>query len=69
MANVVVGGKSNRSVELTSVSDNKIYLDTLYYAPKDATCCPSKKGATDYALVGGVLREHKLSITKIPSGD
>ena len=59
VANVAVGGKSYRSVELTSVSDNKIHLDTLDYTPKDATCCPSKKGTTDYALVGGVLREQK----------
>jgi GNAT superfamily N-acetyltransferase len=59
VANVAVGGKSYRSVELTSVSDNKIHLDTLDYAPKDAACCPSKKGTTEYALVGGVLREQK----------
>ena len=34
--NVDVGGNTYRSVELTSVSDNKIHLDTLDYAPKDA---------------------------------
>jgi hypothetical protein len=60
-AHAAVGGKSNRSVELTSVSDNTIHLDTLDYGPKDPACCPSKKGTTDYALVGGVLREQKRS--------
>ena len=61
VAHVAVGGKSYRSVELTSVSDNFIHLDTLDYAPKDAACCPSKKGVTDYVLVGGVLREKRRS--------
>jgi hypothetical protein len=59
VANVAVGGKSYRSVELTSVSDNKIHFDTLDYAPNDARCCPSKKGATDYELADGFLREQK----------
>jgi hypothetical protein len=59
VANVAVGGKSYRSVALTSVSDNKIHLDTLDYSPNDAMCCPSKKGATDYELVDGFLREQK----------
>ena len=34
-----VGGKSTRSVELTSVDGNTIRLETLSYGPKDAACC------------------------------
>jgi hypothetical protein len=54
-----VGGKSTRSVELTSVDDNTIRLDTLGYGPQDASCCPSVKGTTGYVLVGRALREQK----------
>ena len=52
-----VGGKSTRGVELTSVENNSILLDTLNYGPKDASCCPSVKGTTRYVLSGGRLRE------------
>lgn len=54
-----VGGKSVRSVELTSVEDDVILLQTLGYAPKDASCCPSVKGATRYVVSGRTLRERK----------
>jgi hypothetical protein len=54
-----VGGKSARSVELRSVEDNAILLDTLGYGPNDAQCCPSVKGATRYVLSGMRLREQK----------
>jgi hypothetical protein len=52
-----VGGKSTRGVELASVENNSILLDTLNYGPKDASCCPSVKGTTRYVLSGGKLRE------------
>ena len=52
-------GKSARSVELKSVEDNSILLDTLNYGPKDAACCPSVKGKTRYILSGKVLQEQK----------
>ena len=52
-------GKSARGVELKSVEDNSILLDTLNYGPKDAACCPSVKGTTRYILSGKVLREQK----------
>ncbi len=52
-------GKSARGVELKSVEDNSILLDTLDYGPKDAACCPSVKGTTRYILSGKVLREQK----------
>jgi hypothetical protein len=52
-----VGGKSTRGVELTSIENNSILLDTLNYGPRDASCCPSVKGTTRYLLSGGRLRE------------
>ena len=54
-----VGGKSTRGVELTSIENNSILLDTLNYGPKDASCCPSVKGTTRYVLSGGKLLEQK----------
>jgi len=54
-----VGGKSTRGVELISVENNSILLDTLNYGPKDASCCPSVKGTTSYVLSGGRLREQR----------
>jgi hypothetical protein len=54
-----VGGKSTRGVELTSVENNSILLDTLSYGPKDASCCPSIKGTTRYMLSGTKLLEQK----------
>jgi hypothetical protein len=59
LAHADVGGKSARGVELTSVEDNSILLDTLDYGPKDAACCPSVKGKTRYILSGRMLREQK----------
>jgi len=54
-----VGGKSTRGVELTSIENNSILLDTLNYGPRDASCCPSVKGTTRYLLSGGRLREQR----------
>ena len=54
-----VGGKSARAVELTSVENNSILLDTLNYGPRDASCCPSVKGTTSYVLSAGRLREQR----------
>jgi hypothetical protein len=54
-----VGGKSVRSVELKSIENDSILLDTMSYGPKDAQCCPSVKGVTRYALSGKTLREEK----------
>jgi hypothetical protein len=45
-----LNGPGRPSTEGEKATDNKIHFDTLDYAPKDATCCPSKKVATDYAL-------------------
>ena len=58
-----VGGKSVRSVELTSVQNNSILLETMSYGPKDPQCCPTVKGTTKYVLVGRTLREQKTKRT------
>jgi len=60
-----VGGKSVRSVELTSVEDDAILLETMGYAPKDASCCPSVRGATRYVLSGRTLREQKQGRSQV----
>ena len=52
-------GKAARGVELTSIEDNAILLDTLDYGPKDAACCPSVKGKARFILSGKILREQK----------
>ena len=57
-------GKSARGVELNSVEDNVILLDTLNYGPKDAACCPSVKGNARYILSGKLLREQKPGTTQ-----
>ena len=59
LANVAVGGKSRRSVELDGVEVGKVKLNTLTYGPNDASCCPSIKGPTIYLLTGKTLREQK----------
>src|SRR5215470_19344768 len=59
-----VGGKSTRGVELISVENNSILLDTLNYGPKDASCCPSIKGTTRYVLSGATLREQRRRKTR-----
>jgi hypothetical protein len=55
----IIGGKSARAVELSSIENNAILLDTLNYGPKDASCCPSVKGTTRYVLSAGKLHEQK----------
>jgi hypothetical protein len=57
VTHTAVGGKSNRSVELKSIRNNVIFFKTLNYGPKDASCCPSKKGVTRFVLVNGRLKE------------
>jgi len=63
VAHTAVGGKSNRSVELQSIRNNVILLKTLKYGPKDASCCPSRKGATRFVLVNSRLKELKVRAT------
>lgn len=57
VTHTVVGGKSNRSVELRSIRNNVIFFKTLNYGPKDAACCPSRKGTTRFMLVNRRLKE------------
>jgi hypothetical protein len=59
LTHVEVGGKSVRSVELKSIENNAILLDTMRYGLKDPQCCPSVKGGTKYVLSGRTLREQK----------
>jgi len=56
-AHAPVGGKNRRSIELTSIKDNVIFLDTTAYAKRDPSCCPTIKGRTRYALVRNMLTE------------
>jgi hypothetical protein len=57
LTHAVVGGKSNRAVELQSIRNNVILFKTLDYGPKDAACCPRKRGATRFVLVNRRLKE------------
>jgi hypothetical protein len=57
VTHTVVGGKLNRDVELESIRKNVIFFKTRNYGPKDAACCPRKKGATRFALVHRRLKE------------
>ncbi|MGB9179857.1 MAG: hypothetical protein WCB68_11485 [Pyrinomonadaceae bacterium] len=57
VAHTVVGGKLNRDVELQSVRNNVIFFKTLNYGPKDAACCPGRKGAARFMLVNRRLKE------------
>jgi hypothetical protein len=57
VTHTVVGGKTNRSVELTFIRNNVISFKTLIYRTKDAACCPSKKGMTRFVLVNRRLKE------------
>jgi hypothetical protein len=54
-----IGGKNNRSIELISIRKQTINFETLKYLPKDASCCPSKKGKARFVLKNGRLREIK----------
>ena len=58
-AHTSVGGIRWRSIELKSVAQNSIKLNTLDYAENDGVCCPSIKGRTSYVLTGRKLRERK----------
>jgi len=59
LTHVEAGGKSVRSVELKSIENNAILLETMSYGPKDPQCCPTVKGSTKYVLSGHTLREQK----------
>jgi hypothetical protein len=56
-AHTPVGGKNRRAMELTSIKDNLMFLDTTGYGKRDPSCCPTIKGTTRYALVGNKLTE------------
>jgi len=54
-----VGGKLERNMDLKSIEGGKILFDTMEYLPKDPSCCPSKKGTTQFVLAQGKLVEAK----------
>ena len=56
-AKTPVGGKNRRGMELTSIKDNVMHLDTTGYADRDPSCCPSIKGTTSFTLTGRKLTE------------
>ena len=55
----VVGGHAGRSVELKSITNGRINLDTMDPKRGDPACCPSKPGKTRYFFRNGKLREIK----------
>lgn len=56
-ADVNVGAKGIRAVDLKAILGGRIYLDTLSYGRDDPQCCPSLKGKTSYVFSKGKLRE------------
>ena len=64
VTHAAMGSKSVGGVELKSVEDESVVLDTLSYAAKDPQCCPSVPGTTRYVLSGRTLREQKQGASK-----
>jgi len=60
-AGKIIGGKNQRSVELVSIKDGKIFLDTLNYLRTDASCCPSEKKQIKIILEKNKLREVEIN--------
>jgi hypothetical protein len=56
-ARLAVGGKNHREIEITSIKDNAIFLNTTAYGPRDPSCCPTIKGKTKFVLAGKKLLE------------
>jgi hypothetical protein len=54
-----IGGRFERNMDLKSIENGKVLFDTLEYLPKDPSCCPSKKGSTQFMLSEGKLVETK----------
>jgi len=59
-----VGGRFERNMDLKSIENGKVLFDTMEYLPKDPSCCPSKKGSTQFTLSQGKLIEIKPGPTK-----
>jgi len=57
IAHALVGGKNYRAVEIKAIENGAILCNTLAYAPKDPSCCPTIKRSTRYALQGNKLKE------------
>jgi len=59
-----IGGRFERNMDLKSIQDGKVLFDTMEYLPKDPSCCPSKKGSTQFTLAQGKLIETKPESSK-----
>lgn len=57
VAHAPVGGKNYRAIEIKAIENDVILCKTTGYAPQDASCCPTIKGTTRYALEGNKLKE------------
>ena len=51
------GGKGRRSIELTSINDDVMFLETTGYAKRAPARCPIIKARTGYGLLGDKLTE------------
>lgn len=58
-AKEVVGGHAGRNIELKSIINRRINLNTMDPRRNDPACCPSKPGKTRYVFRNGKLREVK----------
>src|SRR5215467_13791541 len=59
-----VGGRFERNMDLKAIENGKVLFDTMEYLPKDPSCCPSKKGSTQFTLAEGKLIETKPQSNK-----
>jgi len=57
VAYAAVGGKNYRAIAMRAIEDGVILCETIGYAPKDPSCCPTIKGSTRYVLEGEKLKE------------
>jgi hypothetical protein len=62
LARARVGGKGYRSVTLNAVSDGVLQCEVHYYAPDDALCCPSIRGASHFEVRDGQLWETDATV-------
>lgn len=57
VAHTVVGGKGNRNVELHSIKNNMIRVQTLSYRANDPASTPSRRGTALFVLLKRRLKE------------
>jgi hypothetical protein len=57
-----VGGKTSRNLELSSVSDGVLVLNSYFIKPTDPFCCPSGEEVIYFSFTNNNLKEHKSSL-------